>query len=197
MVLPARLLMLCSATLAMAATLAACGSATPAADDGDGFPRDAVLLSDAVTETDGQFADLADVATDVAAPDIQAQCLEALPNPVGFDPTKVGSGAMRKISLHNCGLQGLCVTGIELQNQSAYLGEYTLTMNGLAPLCPGIDATKGPSTNQPCCLGPDAQVGLELYFTPKSASSAKKTAQIWAKYLGTKTIVLLEGMATP
>ena len=168
------------------------------ASEGDASLDDVVPLSDAVTAaTDGQSADLPDAATDVAAADVQAQCLEAVPNPVVFDPTKVGSGAMTTFNLRNCGLQGICITAIELQNQSAYLGEYTLTMKGLATLCPGIDPTAGPSTNQPCCLGTGAQVGLEVYFTPKSASSEKKTAQVWATFLKTKLIVPLAGMATP
>jgi len=187
------------ALASMAAGLCAACGGTTAAESAADVASDVAdgELSDASTAADADATTLADASTDVVAPDIQAFCLEGLPNPLQFAPTKYGTAAMSTLTLHNCGLQGICLTGIELQNQSANLGEYNVTLQGLATLCPGVDSKTGPSVTAPCCLAAGAQVTVEVYFTPKTASAEAKTAQIWVHYNATKTIVTLTGMATP
>ena len=194
--------LLCLSILAGTAELTACGGSTttPSSDVLDAAATDstddASPLSDTVSPTDSSSSDTTDAAIDATPTDIQAICLEGVPNPLQFDATHVGSGAMATLNVHNCGLQPICVTGVELQNQSAYLGEYALSMQAMATACPGVDPTKGPSVTAPCCVTSGSQVGVDVYFTPLYKSSAPKTAQVWVHYNNTKVIVLLSGMAT-
>ncbi len=182
--------------LGMGASLMACSTpaTAPDAQTDTAALDDATLLSDGDPTVDGLI--LADAATEVAAADVQALCLAASPTGVAFDPTAVASGAMATVKLSNCGLQGLCITNIDLQLQSAYVGEYGVTAKGLEAVCPGVDTKSGPSVTKPCCLAPNTTVGLELYFTPKFASSSPKTAQVWVTSNAGKTVILLHGVAT-
>ncbi len=180
--------------LGMGASFAACSTpATDAQTDATAL-GDATPLSDGDPSVDGLI--LTDTATDVAAADVQALCLAASPTGVVFDPTPVASGAMASVKLSNCGLQGLCITSIDLQLQSAYVGEYGVTAKGLEAICPGIDTKNGPSVSKPCCIAPNTTAGLEVYFTPKSASSSPKTAQVWVTSNLGKTVILMQGIAT-
>ncbi len=185
--------------LGLVVGIAACGttSATEDAAGSDATAQDGADLDAAETGSDAVTAtDAVDAAVDATPVDIQALCLQASPNPVVFAPTASGAAAMAKFELQNCGLQGVCITGIDLQNETAYLGEYNLAMSGMKTLCPTVDATKGPSVTNPCCLAKGSSVALEVYFTPKYYSASNKTAQVWVNSNVGKTIVLLEGMAT-
>ena len=180
--------------VAMGASLAACSTPATDAQTDTAAPGDTTPLSDGDPTADGLI--LADTATDVAAADVQALCLAASPTGVGFDPTPVASGAMASVKLTNCGLQGLCITSIDLQLQSAYVGEYGVSAKGLEAICPGVDTKNGPSVTKPCCIAPNTTAGLEVYFTPKSASSSPKTAQVWVTSNVGKTVILMHGIAT-
>ena len=176
--------------LAGTALLSACGTPTTTTTTGD-------------TESDGAAdvaADAADVPgdvtiTDAGPKDVQALCLNLTPNPVDFGAVKVGNGALLNLVMDNCGSSGVCLTDLELQLQSAYVGEYNLELSALQKICPAMDLKKGPNTTTPCCLAPDTQVVIGLLFTPTKVSPSK-TAQVWVKWNGPQITLPIHASAT-
>ena len=171
--------------------LAACSHAATPTSSADDVAADVVDLADALTPIDA----IVDTAGDATVADVQALCLEATPNPVLFTGTKVGAGAVVNVKLANCGLNGVCLTDLELQLGSAYVGEYMLDLSGFKALCPSMDPKKGPSANAPCCLAPAVVAGFDVYFTPTSANQ-HKTAQVWIKWNGPQITLGIDGTAT-